>query len=56
VEQQLKAAEAENIKRLLKEILPDTRAYDGCLGVDVITNQDDGNNLVLVEKWKTRPQ
>ncbi len=35
-------------------ILPDTRAYDGCAGVEVLRNQDDPDNLVLVETWESR--
>ena len=37
-----------------KAILPDTRAYDGFLDIVVNQNQDDKDNLVLVEKWKTK--
>lgn len=48
---------AENIERLkstFKEILVDTRDYDGCRGVEIFDNQDDPNNLVLVERWESR--
>ncbi|MDA0821642.1 MAG: antibiotic biosynthesis monooxygenase [Proteobacteria bacterium] len=41
-------------KQTFKAILPDTRAYDGCAGVDVIENQDEAGNLVLVESWESR--
>lgn len=47
----------ENIaemKSTFREILPDTRKYDGFLELDVYENQDDGNCLVLVEKWESR--
>ena len=37
-----------------KSILPDTRAYDGCLGVEVYQNQDDPDVVVLVEKWESK--
>ena len=37
------------------EILPDTRSFDGCEGLDVKINSDDPNNLVLVERWQSRP-
>lgn len=42
------------LKQLLKDILSDTRAYDGCIGVDVTENQDDTANIVLLEKWQSR--
>jgi quinol monooxygenase YgiN len=41
-------------KQTFKAILPDTRAYDGCAGVDVIENQDEAGNLVLIESWESR--
>lgn len=45
----------DKLKDLFVEILPDTRAYDGCDGLDVHLNQDDGDNLVIVERWQSRP-
>jgi quinol monooxygenase YgiN len=53
----LKAAPGsiDALKQLFVEILPDTRAYDGCEGLDVHLNQDDGDNLVIVERWQSRP-
>lgn len=52
----LKAApgSVDKLKQLFVEILPDTRAYDGCEGLDVHLNQDDGDNLVIVERWQSR--
>ena len=44
----------EALKNIFIEILPDTRSYDGCEGLDVKVNQDDANNLVVVEHWKSR--
>ena len=49
-------AQADALKALFKEILPDTRAYDGCIGVEVVDNQDDKANIVLVESWESRGQ
>jgi quinol monooxygenase YgiN len=53
----LKAAPGaiDKLKQIFVEILPDTRAYDGCEGLDVHLNQDDGDNLVIVERWQSRP-
>ncbi len=48
---------AENREELLgvfTAILPDTRAYKGCIGVTVTTNEDDPHNIVLLEKWEQR--
>lgn len=39
---------------LFESILPDTRKYDGCGGVDALRGQDDPDTLVLVETWESR--
>ncbi len=44
----------DELKNTLVAILPDTRAYDGCIGVEVKGNQDNALNLVLIESWETR--
>ena len=54
LELNVKPEHVEGIKQTFKAILPDTRAYDGCLGVEVTQNQDDANNIILVERWETR--
>ena len=46
----------EDLKNIFVEILPDTRSYDGCEGLDVKLNSDDANNLLLVERWQSRQQ
>ena len=53
----LKAAPGsiDKLKKVFVEILPDTRAFDGCEGLDVKLNQDDGENLVIIERWQSRP-
>ena len=37
-----------------KEILPDTRGYDGCTGLDVYQNQDDSDILIIVGNWESK--
>jgi quinol monooxygenase YgiN len=37
----------------LGKILPDTRSYEGCLGLDVIQDQADPNHVMLVETWES---
>lgn len=39
---------------LTKALLPDTRSYDGCLGIDVYRNQDDRDVIVLVENFESK--
>ena len=38
------------------EILPDTRLYDGNIGLELVQNQEDANILVAIEQWDTRAQ
>ncbi len=35
----------------LRRALLATRAFDGCLGVDVIQDSDDPARLIAVERW-----
>ena len=35
----------------LHAILTDTRAFEGCLGVDVLIDTADPTHVVLVERW-----
>ncbi len=53
----LKAAPGsiDDLKQIFVEILPDTRTYEGCEALDVHLNQDDEHNLVIVERWQSRP-
>lgn len=54
VEVKAKVGTGDDLVGLFREILPDTRAYDGCISVDVYQNQDDTDVVVLVEQWQTR--
>ncbi len=38
---------------LLKRVLAETRAFDGCLGVRVIQDKDDPTHLIAVEEWES---
>ena len=51
---QIKSEEISNMKSILDEILPDTRAYDGCHSFDLYFNTDDTGNMVMVEVWDSR--
>jgi quinol monooxygenase YgiN len=50
----VKPEAVEQLKATLKELLPSTRACDGCQGIDIFCNLDDGNNLVFREHWDSR--
>jgi quinol monooxygenase YgiN len=50
----VKPEKISDVKALLAQALPDTRAYEGCLWVDVYANADDPSNMVFVEAWDSR--
>lgn len=50
----IKPERADEFKSLLQSLLPDTRAYDGCLRVDVYQDQDSPGSIILVEDWSTK--
>jgi quinol monooxygenase YgiN len=54
LEIQVKPEVLDEMKAFLKKNLPDTRAYDGCQGVDIYGNLDDTGDLVLYERWDSR--
>jgi quinol monooxygenase YgiN len=54
LEIQVKPEAIDEMKAFLKGILPDTRTYDGCQGVDIYGNVDDTGNLVFYQRWDSR--
>lgn len=51
----LKPENVGEIKSGLRDLLPDTRAFEGCEEISVIQSQDDPNTIVILEQWATRP-
>ncbi len=41
----------EEVKKFLKEKLPDTRSFEGCQGVQLYGSIESPSKLVLHEKW-----
>ncbi len=39
---------------VMKAVLPDTRSFEGCEGLETFTNQDEPGHVILVEKWTDR--
>jgi quinol monooxygenase YgiN len=42
------------MKLLLKKILPDTKAYDGFVSIDICHSLDAIKKFVFFEQWKSR--
>ncbi|MFC5932158.1 antibiotic biosynthesis monooxygenase [Cryobacterium melibiosiphilum] len=36
---------------MLRDILTGTRAFEGCLGVDVLLDCEDPAHIILLERW-----
>lgn len=47
---------ADKARSWFKNVLPDTREFDGCIGLYLVKNQDDPLNFVIIEQWDTRAQ
>ena len=54
LEVNVKPESVDDMNALMKEIMPDTRAYDGCEGITVQSNADDPSNVVILEQWQSR--
>jgi quinol monooxygenase YgiN len=50
----VKPENISDMKSYLAEILPDTRAYDGCQRIDVYFDTEDTGNMAVVEYWESR--
>ena len=50
---QLNADSLENAHTIIHEILTDTRAFAGCLGVTVLIDNADPAHVVLYETWES---
>ena len=49
-----KAGQADKLVSLLDELVPGTRAYEGCQEIYLYKNQDDPDNVVMLERWDSR--
>ena len=47
----LKADSLPSAPSMLRDILAGTRAFDGCLSVEVLVDNEDPAHLILVERW-----
>ena len=47
----LKADALPTAPAVLRDILADTRAFDGCLGVEVLVDSQNPAHVLVVEQW-----
>ncbi len=53
-EAEIKPDALEEMKAYLREILPDTRAFEGNEGIGVYTDRENPTSMLYVEHWRTR--
>lgn len=49
----IKAESLDGAAALISDVLKDTRAFDGNLGVEVLIDEADPTHMVLVETWES---
>ena len=54
LEIQAKKGTGNDLLATMKGILPETRSYDGCIGLNVYQNKDDSDVMVLVESFESK--
>ncbi len=47
----VKEESVEELKKYLKEILPDTRSFEGCQGVQVYESKESPTKMTIHTKW-----
>jgi len=52
----LKTEVLDTAPDVLRETLADTRAFDGCLGVDVLVERENPTHVLVVERWASMEQ
>ena len=54
LELHMKSDTVDELLRKLAADLPDTRAYEGNLSVEVVRDQADPCHITLIERWRER--
>jgi quinol monooxygenase YgiN len=44
----------DRLKASLPRVFPETRAFDGCLGIQAYINDENECNIVFIEHWKSK--
>ena len=50
----IRPGKLEEVRAHFAEVLPDTRAFDGCGSVSLVVNRDDPTQAMLVERWESQ--
>jgi quinol monooxygenase YgiN len=49
-----KEGKGADLVNMLREILPDTRAFEGCESIEVSTGSDNPDDVVIWQRWAAR--
>ena len=49
----IKEKSLEDFKNFFKKIIPDTRSYEGCEGVQLYQNKENPTKFTIHGKWKS---
>jgi heme oxygenase (mycobilin-producing) len=49
----LRADRIADAPRVIEAVLRDTRAFEGCLGVEVLVDVEDAAHVTVVEHWQS---
>jgi quinol monooxygenase YgiN len=52
----VKPGKKEELIQLMKGALPDTRSFNGCLSINVLSDHTNPNRLMLYEVWESKGQ
>lgn len=53
LELEFKADAIDDAKKVMDRVLGETRAFDGCLGIEILVDQKNEARWVVVEKWQS---
>ena len=51
---QAKPEHADAALEFMNKILPDTRAFGGCEGLQLLVDADDSSRIIVFERWDAR--
>ena len=54
LETQAKPGGGDELLAMFKAALPDTRAWEGCIGLKAYRDQDNPDSIILVEDFETK--
>lgn len=54
LEVKAKQGTGHDLVKTFATLLPDTRAYAGCISLDLYQSQDDPDTLIAYEQWESK--